>query len=57
MFLVPSDLKLQKQSFALQYDHQAVLLRRRINQLTKNGLNAQQQSVHDCKVIQQICKG
>ena len=41
-----------------QHDHQAVfvLLRQRVIQLTKNGLNAQQQSLHSCKIPQQICE-
>ena len=39
-----------------QHDHQAVFvfLRERVTQLTKNGLNAQQQSLHSCKIPQQI---
>ena len=41
-----------------QHDHQAVfvLLRPRVTQLTKNGLNAQQQSLHSCKIQQQSCE-
>ena len=41
-----------------QHDHQAVfvLLRRTVIQLTKNGLNAQQQSLQSCKIPQQICE-
>ena len=31
-------------------------MRRRVTQLTKNGLNAQQQSLHDCKISQQFCE-
>ena len=44
--------KLQKRNFALQHDHYAVFLPRRVTQLTKIGLNAQQQSLHDCKIPQ-----
>ena len=46
---------LQKRSFALQFDHKAVLLRRRVTQLTKHCLNAQQQGLHDCKLAQKNC--
>ena len=31
-------------------------MRRRVTQLTKNGLNAQQQSLHDCKISEQLCE-
>ena len=31
-------------------------MRRRVTQLTKNGLNAQQQSLPDCKISQQFCE-
>ena len=31
-------------------------MRRRVTQLTKNGFNAQQQSLHDCKIPQKISK-
>ena len=46
--------KLKKRNFALQHDHYAVIFRRRVTQLTKNGLNAQQQRLHDCKIPQKL---
>ena len=43
----------KKHSFALQHDQYAVLLLRRVTQITKkNNLNAQQGSQHDCKIPQ-----
>ena len=44
--------KLQKHSFALRHDHEAVLSRRGVTQITKFGLNVHKRSLHDCKIPQ-----
>ena len=54
LFSVASDNKnYKKQSFALEHDQYAVLLRRRFTQITKkNSLNARQRIQHACKIPQ-----
>ena len=46
----------KKQCFALQHDRCAVLLRRIVAQITEKSLNAQQRSLHDCKIPRKNCE-
>ena len=42
----------KKHGFELQHDKKAGFLSRRVHQITKNTLNAQQRSLHDCRIPQ-----